>query len=131
MTKQHHAAGKNTGGGDPFAHPLDPLTADEIATASMVVKTNGGISRRAWFETIALHEPDKAAVRKLDSSDKVAAIDRRAYVCCYDPQDNRTLYGVVNVTAQKLESWQAVKDGGQARIVADEYFAAEIGRAHV
>ncbi len=113
-----------------FIHPLDPLTADEIARASSIIKQQGGVSSGAWFETISLHEPEKSLVRGLAAKPAGAPStsqgERRAYVCCYDPKDNRTLSGVANLTTQKLESWQAVTDGGQARIVADEYFAAGV-----
>ena len=41
-------------------HPLDPLTSAEIARAAEIVRKRGGLSSEAWFETIALHEPEKA-----------------------------------------------------------------------
>ena len=42
-----------------MTHPLDPLTKDEIAAAAAIARRQGGLSPRAWFETIALHEPSK------------------------------------------------------------------------
>jgi Cu2+-containing amine oxidase len=38
-------------------HPLDPLTKDEIAAAAAIARKEGGLSPRAWFETIALTNP--------------------------------------------------------------------------
>ena len=104
-------------------HPLDPLNEVEIAAATAVVKAQGKLSDKAWFETIYLHEPEKSLVRGFKMGDD---FERRAYVCCYDPATNKTMRGVANLSQKKLESWDAVTDGGQARIVADEYFAAGV-----
>ncbi|MFN0193971.1 MAG: hypothetical protein ACKVP5_18700, partial [Aestuariivirga sp.] len=43
-------------------HPLDPLTPAEISAASALIRAKGGLSARAWFETITLHEPEKADI---------------------------------------------------------------------
>lgn len=73
-----------------YVHPLDPLTADEILQAVTVVQTYGGLSERAWFETIALHEPSKAMLRSGTSR-------RQAFVCCYDPASGETWDGQVDL----------------------------------
>lgn len=105
------------------SHPLDPLNEIEIAAAVTVVKKYGKLSPRAWFESIYLHEPEKSLVRNFQAGYQY---ERRAYVCCYDPASNQTVRGIVCITTEQLESWDVVTDGGQARIVADEYFAASL-----
>lgn len=71
----------------------------------------------AWFETIALAEPEKSEVRAFALGTGFA---RKAFVCCYEPSSNRTFDGIVDLSAGKLESWRHLK-GMQARIVTDEF----------
>ncbi len=94
-------------------HPLDPLTAREIAWAVDITKAKGGLSAQAWFETIALQEPLKAEL-------KPATTRRLAFVCCYDPVSGQTWDGVADLAAGTLRNWRHVV-GAQARIVADEF----------
>ena len=62
----------------------------EIAHAASVVRANGGLSAKAWYETIALHEPLKAEL-------KSSTCRRQAFVCCYDPASGETWDGVVDL----------------------------------
>ncbi|MFN0194569.1 MAG: primary-amine oxidase, partial [Aestuariivirga sp.] len=84
----------------------------EISAASALIRAKGGLSARAWFETITLHEPEKA--------DIASNPPRRAFVCCYDPQPGETWDGVVNLTASDIERFNHVP-GVQARIVTEEF----------
>jgi len=110
------------GSNDMALHPLDPLTATEIAGAAAAVRSSGGLSPQAWFETIALDEPLRDDIRS-------GAARRRAFVCCYDPVPGETWDGVVDLESGKLDRWRHVK-GAQARIVADEFaLGGEIAKA--
>ena len=101
-------------------HPLDPLSPVEIERAAAIVRGHGGLSEAAWFETIALAEPDRNAP---------ANPRRRAFVCCYDPAAGETWDGIADLAAGELLSWQHV-EGAQARIVADEFaMGGEIAKA--
>jgi primary-amine oxidase len=104
-----------------YDHPLDPLSAAEIERAVAIVRAQAGLDASAWFETVTLHEPDKAYVRGFTAGD---ALWRKAFVCCYEPASNRTFDGVVDIAAGRLERWQHVP-GAQARIVADEFLEGE------
>jgi len=54
---------------------------------------------------------------------------RRAFVCCYDPETNATMEGIVDLEAGEFLGWQAIP-GAQARIVADEFaMGGEIAKA--
>lgn len=96
-------------------HPLDPLDDSEIRRAVSIVRAEGGLSSRAWFETIALHEPSKQGLRE-------GTPRREAFVCAYDPQSGETWDGVADLGAAKLLRWSHAKDM-HARIVADEFGA--------
>ena len=107
-------------------HPLDPLCEHEITIATEVINKLANLDSSAWFETITLEEPSKA---ELKVSDTNVTIDRKAFVCCYEPSSNRTFRGIVNIDAKKLESWNHVP-GAQARIVTEEFsFGQELVRA--
>jgi primary-amine oxidase len=104
------------------AHPLDPLTSSEIEQAAGIVRKSGGLSATAWFETIALQEPEKAELKQ-------ASVQRRAFVCCYDPESGETWDGIANLATNTLENWRHVA-GAQARIVMDEFVrGGEIAKA--
>ncbi len=94
-------------------HPLDPLNGEEIEAAAAAVRRHGGLSDLAWFETVALQEPEKQTA--------ASAARRSAYVCCYDPARGETWEGVVDLEGGTLENWRHA-EGAQARIVPDEFF---------
>ena len=96
-------------------HPLDPLTKDEILRAVSIAREHGDLSPKAWFETIALHEPSKAAL-------KSGTAKREAFICCYDPDSGQTWDGVADLAKGNFRSWCEAK-GMHARIVADEFGA--------
>ncbi len=50
------------GDGAPARHPLDPLTAAEIESASGAVRTARGLGPAARFVYVSLYEPAKADV---------------------------------------------------------------------
>ena len=99
-------------------HPNAPLDETEIRQATDVVRRDAGLDASAWFETISLDESGRYPNQ------------RGAYVCCYEPNSNRTLNGVVLFDSDSLQDWQQVK-GMQARIVPDEFvMACELAREH-
>lgn len=105
------------------SHPLDPLNSHEIAGAAALVRQLGGLSGAAWFETIALQEPEKVELAQ------TLAPPRRAFVCCYDPRSGETWDGVANLAEGRLEGWRHVA-GAQARIVSDEFvMGGEVAKA--
>ncbi|MEM7190143.1 MAG: primary-amine oxidase [Pseudomonadota bacterium] len=100
------------------AHPLDPLSADEITAAANIVHAEAGLDETAWFETITLDEP----TREESASDTRPT--RRAYVCCFERSSNRTMSGIVDLDAGQLSSWNHVP-GAQARITPDEFMEGD------
>jgi primary-amine oxidase len=101
-------------------HPLDPLSSAEIAAAVAVVREQGGLHASFWFETVTLEEPTRD---ELTAFAKGTQLPRRAFVGVYEPAGNRTLDGVVNLDAGRLERFE-VRPGAQARIVGDEFLSA-------
>jgi primary-amine oxidase len=95
-------------------HPLDPLNKDEIAAAVAIARREGGLSPRAWFETVALEEPTKQQLKE-------GSTRREAHVCCYDPQSGETWAGVADLASGRFRRWSRAE--GQARIVPNEFAA--------
>ncbi len=96
-------------------HPLDPLNEAEIRRAAEAVRSRGGLSPKAWFETIALQEPSKDALRAGNAA-------RQAFVCCYDPESGETWDGVVDLASGDFLTWRHA-EGMHARIITDEFVA--------
>jgi primary-amine oxidase len=87
------------------AHPLDPLTEDEIRSAMDLLKTEGKNTHYMVYSFIGLLEPAKDFVRAFKEGDPIV---RRVKIIGYDTKNNATIEGVVNVTAGKVESWAPV-----------------------
>ena len=89
-----------------------PLSESEIRLAVEVINHRGGLDEDSWFETITL-----------DESGLIAAPQRGAYVCCYEPSSNRTFSGIVILDEVALHRWMHI-ESAQARIVPDEIVMA-------
>lgn len=109
----------------PFAirsatHPLDPLSADEIAAASAIVRSAHDLGAGMRFETIVLQEPTDAA----------AAVARRAFVSVYDVATGDLFEAIVSLADATVESWTQ-RPGAKPRIAPDEFLLAEkIAKQH-
>src|SRR5262245_2360316 len=104
-------------------HPLDPLGADEIATAVAVLGANGKTTSASRFPLVALHEPPKPGPARS------APPRREAFVVVYERDPNRTLEAVVDLEARHVMSWREMR-GVQPPILMEEYaLTGEIVRA--
>lgn len=102
-------------------HPLEPLTANEIAVAVAIVKGERNLGETARFPTVVLNEPDKQTVLNFRPGDNV---EREAFVVVLNNTDGATYEAVVSLTANKLKSWQYVPDV-QPAIMLDEFIECE------
>ena len=103
------------------SHPLEPLSADEVATAAAILKRDQGLSASARFVTISIHEPPKAAVLAFGSGDR---IDRQAKIGIWERARRATFEGVVSITDNRTISWNEVP-GVQPAIMAEEFVIVE------
>ncbi|HEX7239283.1 MAG TPA: hypothetical protein VF263_03375, partial [Longimicrobiaceae bacterium] len=102
-------------------HPLDPLTAEEIAAAAGVLKASPGFPRDALFSTIVLAEPEKAEVLGHRPG---APVGRRAFSVVLDRRGNRTFEATVDLGAGRVLSWNRV-EGAQPAVLTGEYEALQ------
>jgi primary-amine oxidase len=83
-------------------HPLTPLSADEIAAATKIIRDSHRVPASARFTLMHLDEPPKDAVlRKLDTP-------RRAFAVLYDDATDKTFEAVANLTTRKLDRADAI-----------------------
>jgi len=73
-------AGTATNLAEQVRHPLDPLTPNEIATVTRVVRAAPEFGEDVFFETMELKEPAKAVVRGFKAGDPIT---RQAQVALF------------------------------------------------
>jgi primary-amine oxidase len=104
-------------------HPLDPLTAEEIARAARAVRDCEGFtaaSSSIRFITTELREPEKSAVLAFDGSDFPP---READVVLLDPEGGLAYEAIVSLDADHVTSWDR-RPGIQPMAVVTELDAA-------
>ncbi len=85
------------------AHPLDPLSADEIRQAVAVLRRDRGVDEAWRFASIELKEPAKDVVR--DFARTAAAPPREARVVCWSRVEQVTYKALVSLTEDAVLSW--------------------------
>jgi primary-amine oxidase len=106
-------------------HPLDPLTAPEVAAAAAIVRTSDGYgarSDRCRFITIALQEPVKDGVLGWEAGGPRPA--REAEVVLLDRGRAETVEAVVSLDEGAVTGW-SVRTGVQPMAVVAELMEAE------
>jgi primary-amine oxidase len=108
-------------------HPLDAVTADELATAVAVLRAAGKVGEHTRFPYAALAEPDKEVVRAYKDGDPV---DRCIRLEIVDGPDANVAVAIVSVTKHEVRSWVDVP-GARPAILFEEAFNAMIAlKAH-
>ncbi len=83
------------------AHPLDPLTAEEIAAASRIAASHE--PRDGWrFPLVALDEPAKDVVRNYSDGDPIS---RRALLMLLDVTEGDAVECLVDLDAEAVLRW--------------------------
>lgn len=105
--------------GRAILHPLEPLTAGEIAEVTRVVRMNEGLSPHFRFISVTLHEPPKELVRTFTEGD---SFTREAEVILID--QGKTYEMVVDIVGGRVVEFQHVP-GIQAPIPFEEAIECE------
>ncbi|UUO04373.1 primary-amine oxidase [Blastopirellula sp. J2-11] len=85
-------------------HPLEPLTPTEIAEVVRVLKTSEHFTMTTRFVSVALHEPPKEIVRKL----QYAAALREAFVVLFDNACNACYEVIVSISDAAILGWKPI-----------------------
>jgi len=99
-------------GAQASSHPLDPLSAGEVAAAASIVRAAHDLGAGMRFETIVLSEPE------------ALSDDRRAFVSTYDIATGDLFEAVVSLSDGTVKSWTP-RPGAKPRIAPDEFLMAE------
>jgi primary-amine oxidase len=109
-----------------IAHPLEPLTAAEVAAAVALVRSCQNLSA-SRFPCVTLHEPPKAEVLAFQKGDR---IHRKAFLILLDNATGNTYEAVVSLTEEKVISWTHIPNV-QPNIMSDELVECEAAvKAH-
>jgi primary-amine oxidase len=101
------------------AHPLDPLSAEEINETIEALRAAGDIDQATRFPLIDLDEPDKQKILAWQAGQD---FPRRAFVVA---RRRRTVYeGVVDLASRGVVRWRAVP-GVEPSILENEWEAAQ------
>jgi primary-amine oxidase len=108
---------------EPAAHPLEPLTADEISEVAAILRSDRAVEPPRWrFASIELAEPAKGAA---------GPAEREAQAVCWNREDGRAYRTVVSLTAAAVTAWEHLGDGQHPNMTVDEWHEAdEMLRAH-
>ena len=98
-------------------HPLDPLSADEIATTAAILRRDRDVEPPRWrFGCIELREPSKAALASGETP-------RVALATCWNRSDGQTYKARVSLDDDSVLSWEH-RPGEQANFTEDEFYEA-------
>ncbi len=103
------------------AHPLEPLTGEEITRAAAILKAQKNLNESARFEQIGLHEPPKDVVLNFKEGDP---INREAFAIIINRTDSTTHEAVVSLTNEEVISFKHVP-GVQPSFLLEEYSELE------
>jgi primary-amine oxidase len=103
------------------AHPLEPLTADEVRAAVRILKDAGKVTPTTRFVSVALREPPKALVHALDEANPPP---REAFAVLFDNATNSCFEATVSLAERDLAGWKHVP-GVQPTMTVDEQVECE------
>ena len=104
-------------GATSTAHPLDPLTADEIRQVRDLLGRMHGVGAGWRFASVELREPSKEVALGHQPDDP---IDRAATVVCWNRADGAAYRALVSLTSDQVVSWERV-DGQHPNMTVDEW----------
>ena len=89
----------------PATHPLDPLSADEIAEAVRILRAEGRMAEGRRLMVLTLAEPTRSA---LASRPGDAPPPREAFAVVLDNRARTTYEAVVRLDDKRVASWTEV-----------------------
>jgi primary-amine oxidase len=103
------------------AHPLEPLSGDEIRSAAAILREAGLVHDKTRFVSIALDEPTKESVAGWQPGDP---FDRRAFAVLLDNAAGKTFEAVVSLDDRTVVRHEHIPDA-QPSITMEEFFECE------
>ena len=98
-----------------LAHPLDPLSADEIRHVATALREEKGVDLRWRYASIDLVEPAKEDLAALDR-----AVGRVAEAICWNTDDGQAYRALLSLPDGALTRWEHLP-GIQPNMTVDEW----------
>src|SRR5262245_59594031 len=111
----------------PARHPLEPLDADEIRTASAILRAAGHLHEGVRVIALTLHEPTRDDLRRLAAGQ---ALDRAVFAILLDTSSGETEEVVVSLTAGRVASSRRLRDVQPAIVYGELRLAEQAAREH-
>jgi primary-amine oxidase len=102
-------------------HPLEPLSAQELSSASALLRAEQDLGPRVRFVFVTLREPSKAQLAAWSDG---ASLSREAEVMVYDKETHTTFEATVDLTDRAVTEWRAV-EGVQPPFMDEEMALCE------
>jgi primary-amine oxidase len=102
-------------------HPLEPLTAAEVASAVHILKDAGKVTPTTRFISVSLREPPKESVHQLDPKNPPP---RQAFAVLFDNATNSCYEATLDLKAAKLTKHVHIP-GAQPTMSIDEQIECE------
>lgn len=106
---------------DEVQHPLEPLTADEIAASVAIICNQVKLTKHLRFVTVDLHEPPKNEVIGFK---KGTDFNREAFGVLLDNSTGVGTEVVVSLTNRNIAFWKEMPNV-QPSIMLDEFIECE------
>lgn len=102
------------------SHPLEPLTAQEVAHAVAILKEQGKVTPTTRFVSVSLKEPSKELIHAVPDQ----ALPREAFVVLFDNASNSCYEASLSLTDGQLLAYRHVP-GVQPTMTIDEQVECE------
>jgi primary-amine oxidase len=103
------------------AHPLDPLSREEILATVEVLKAAGKVNEQSRFSTIVLNEPPKTEVLNYQPG---AAFRREAFAVIYERAANKTFEAIIDLNKKSIASWKEIA-GVQPMFLVEDFLLTQ------
>jgi primary-amine oxidase len=100
------------------AHPLDPLSREEIDAAVAILRDAHHLSESTRVPLLSLKEPPKAEIL----AGRIPP--RQAFAVLYERASKQTFEAVIDLAARRMVSWREVK-GVQPPLMLEDFALAE------
>lgn len=104
------------------AHPLDPLSAEEIGAAAGILREEKSLNERVRFAGVVLNEPPKENVLAFEKGED---FERQAEIVAVDANSGKSFEAVVSLTRGEVVSWEGIEGDVQPPIVLEEFDECE------
>ncbi len=103
------------------AHPLDSLSAPEIAEAVVILRAERPLGSRTRFVSVSLCEPTRQELRQYRQG---VTLERLAEIILLDNETGLTIEAIVSLSRRTVSRWREVS-GVQPAVMLDEFFECD------